>query len=116
MSTEEFMLKVLGLFATADLCHEVWWRTDTEFAPITFMVNCNDFFYYASADCEAVTEENLPVLEQAMKDCTDAKGNTSYEASLLFCARVRNMKPLREYLAGGSHKLEYSHLFENLDK
>jgi len=115
MSTLEFILDVLDTFAKEDMCNEIWWRTDSpDYNPITFIVTCNDFFGYASADAEIITPENLPILKQSMKDCTDSKGHCSEESILLFCARVRNRKPLDAYLSETKHKLMYFNLFNNL--
>lgn len=94
----------------------IWWRTDNEYAPVTFFVNCNDLFYWACADCEQLTPENLPKLLDACVDCRKAMGCESYGsgidinwtkferfydaaswAPLLLVARVRGMRPQRPY-------------------
>lgn len=103
-----------------DLWECLWWRTDGEYAPVTFFVNCNDLFYWASADCETLTPDNLPLLLQAVKDVRVAFGVDVHDSrelldgktgvpderwnnwfhsgghgASLFCARVRGMRPQR---------------------
>jgi hypothetical protein len=76
--------------SSGDLC----WRTDGEYAPVTFFFNCNDLFYWACADCEDLTPENIDVWEQAIADCKAA--NETYGtiwADSLFCCRVRGERP-----------------------
>ena len=44
MSKSDFILEVLKLTAMFpnNLCDELLWRCDGEYAPITFFINCND--------------------------------------------------------------------------
>lgn len=107
----EFILRVLRVTAF-DHCDDIWWRTDNDkggdpwpaprdYSPVTFFVNCNDLFYWASADCEEVTEDNIALLEQTYAECEELEKNKPAEetkhASLyaehLFCARSRKMRP-----------------------
>jgi len=53
--------------------------------------NCNDLFYWASADMEEITVGNLPVYEQAITDCL-AAGFVAY-AGTVFACRMRKMRP-----------------------
>lgn len=101
-----FILDFLGVIAEIDACGEIWWRTDGKFAPVTFLINCNDLFYWASADCEEVNPENIHILKQAIEDSKEL--TDSHHALLLFCARVRNMRPQRpyyKYFSDGMKKL-----------
>lgn len=84
--TQEFILDVLGIIAKADAHRALWWRTDGEYAPITFFINCNDTFFWGCADAEDVTPENIEVLRKAYDD-------SKYHGDILFCARVREMRP-----------------------
>lgn len=95
--TDEFVLRVLRVFAF-DHCGDIFWRTDDEYAPVTFMVKCSDLFDWGSADCETVTPENIEELERAFADAkaADPEGGAFY-ASLLFCARVCKMRPQGAY-------------------
>lgn len=93
-AASDFVMDVLRLAAEYDMCGDLWWRCDGEYAPVTFFVNCNDCFYWACSDCEQLTPENLPILVQAFKDAeaADEKRGTIY-APELFVARVRGMRP-----------------------
>jgi hypothetical protein len=85
----DFALKVLKHYSPTEndgFNNDLWWRTDGEFAPVTFFVNCNDVFAWGFSDCETITEENFPVLQQAYKDSEN-------NGAELFCARVRKMRP-----------------------
>ena len=58
-------------------------------------VNCNDFFWWGTADAEGITAADLLDLKQAMKDC-----NEEFEfkwGQLLWCARKRKMRPQGPY-------------------
>jgi hypothetical protein len=87
----DFIMRVLRTFAMCpnDLCDSVWWRVDNEYAPITFFVNCNDLFWWATSDAEKITPENISVLEQSIAEC----GEHALEGVELFCCRVRKMRP-----------------------
>ena len=84
-------LKILAKVADLDMTGDVSWRCDGEYAPITFWVNCNDLFFWGSSDCETLTIENLPILEQAFADCKAV--DLEWAADMLFCARVRKERP-----------------------
>lgn len=103
----EFLLRFFKLSDAFGISHDdFWWRTDApDYAPVTIMANCNDLFYWACADCEEVTPENIHILEQCLKEWTvfreawrADKGKTvpyvgSHIAVELFAARVRKMRP-----------------------
>jgi hypothetical protein len=93
MKDAAFILRVLQATGFDD-CDTIWWRTDGEYAPITFFVNCNDTFWWGTADCEEITPENLPLFEQTL---ADEKAVTGYHGAIwvgaLFAARVRQMRP-----------------------
>lgn len=90
-----FVCRVLGLFDGwgADWS-ELFWRTDREYAPVTFFANCNDLFSWGCADSEEITPSNVVELERAVADCRAAGGEQSVaHAVALFCARLRRMRP-----------------------
>lgn len=118
----EFVLKILSIKDAftdpyAGLWEYIWWRTDHEYSPVTFWVNCNDLFYWACADSEAITPKNFDQLKIAVDDVALYLGakdpsEGKYEpegwserydlwkkvgsiAADLFCARVRGMRPQR---------------------
>jgi|GEM_PF-2556044 len=131
-SSEEqlaFVVRVLalgdGFNLYGDLWDSIWWRTDDEYAPVTFMVNCNDLFYWACSDCERLgTQADIDGLTTAVGDVREALGvargewprdtstndmavwselfNAHYNAgstgAQLWCARKRGMRPQRPCL------------------
>ena len=113
MSNEEFLLRVLKCF---DECSEggshddIWWRTDGEYAPVTIWVNCSDLFYWGTADLEKITPENLPLLEQTMKDVKAAGVSPYVHGASVFACRSRKMRP-----QGAVYKDEESALIELFD-
>lgn len=93
-----FILRVLRLMS-CDNTDELWWRTDEQYAPITFFIKCSDTFAYACADLEEVTPENVGRLEQAFEDCL-ATGDPLADiyAPMLFVARERKQKPIPQVM------------------
>ena len=99
----ECALEVLRITAEHDV-HELWWRTDGEYAPVTFLVNVNDQFGPA-ADAEAITPENLEIFRKAFEDCAELDrkyppdpkqgenwGYAIHRADVLFVARFRKQR------------------------
>lgn len=90
----EFVMEVLRLYAEYDDTSMMdFWRCDGEYAPITFFVNCNDLFYWACADAEPITRENLPELRKAFADIYAIDRVLTAYAPSLFACRVRKMRP-----------------------
>jgi len=106
---EQFLLRWFDITGRSETGDCFFWRTDGNYAPVTILANCNDLFWWACADAEAVTPENIDVLAQSIADIT-----VFYEAwrsaprdddrpppplvmrdlgVLLFCCRVRSMRP-----------------------
>jgi hypothetical protein len=70
-----------------DFESELCWNYDPAKSDnLYFFVICNDQFYWATADGERVTDENIDILEQALKDGGDW-------GPALFCSRSREMRP-----------------------
>lgn len=111
----DFILKVLAFFSEEhDSTDSVWWRVDED--GVRFLINCNDLFYWASADCEEITPDNFTVLATAISDCQKALRASAdpkisddiyvkvygfHNGLILFCARVRN-----ERLQGAAYPKE----------
>jgi len=93
----EFILKVLSTIEEYSVYDDIWWRTDEEFAPITFFVKCNDLFFWGCADDEVLTPENIDQLCVAYEDAGKAKKYAYSFGSLLFCARIRKQRPQGAY-------------------
>ena len=104
----EFYERVFRLFSETNMGNEsLWWRTDGLYAPVTFMVNCSDTFFWGTADSEHLTPENISILEEAVRvcvlleqTCTDPNNTrhrhaSRFYATVLFCAKIRNMRPVR---------------------
>lgn len=86
----EFIHRVLGVFYAADARDSLLWcpREDGSYG---FSANVSDVFYWGTADAEDITEENLPLLEQALNDAVAA--GVAYATPDLFAARQRNLRP-----------------------
>jgi hypothetical protein len=95
-----FILKVLYIFKDIDCQDDLWWYMDSEKGPVSFSVNCNDLFYWACADSEDITPDNIELLEQTIRDIRARIDNNItmdramlFQAPILFVARVRKMRP-----------------------
>jgi len=98
--TFEDALKILSAFEGQS--GELFWRTSGEFAPVTFMVNCNDLFYWGCADAEPIVAADIPDLEAAKDDMRkvyreEKKTNMTVYGELLWCARKRRQRPQKAY-------------------
>lgn len=60
-----FVTRVLAIFGESDQHEQLFWRVNDE---LHLLATCNDLFWWATADCEEITPENLPVLEQTLAD------------------------------------------------
>ncbi len=78
----ECIFQLLSLVAKYDGCDTIFWNEALDFSVI-----CNDAFWWGTADLEHITDENVSVLETAFKDGGEIWG------PLLFCARMRKMRP-----------------------
>lgn len=83
--------QVFRTYQDADDYESLMWRVSDDHAQIELFVNCSDFFYWATADCEEVTADDLPALRQALTDL-DAADGTEYLGEL-FAARKRHLRP-----------------------
>lgn len=94
-----FALRVLRCFTgfgDKPNTDQLWWRTDGRYAPVTFLVNCNDTFFWGCADCQTLTPDNVGDLERAIADVRAAlpEGESGgWAAAELFCARMCGMRP-----------------------
>lgn len=78
----KFIERLLKLIAEYEIWDLVFWHTN-----LKFYVNCNDLFAWGLADAEEITESNIDLLEQSLKDADYIDG------AFLFCARSRKMRP-----------------------
>lgn len=89
--------RACAVFNGLDGPYGLWWRTDAEYAPLTLFVNCNDLFYWGSADCEEVHAGNVSDLERARDDLRAIGDLCEGFADILFAARLRKMRPQGPY-------------------
>lgn len=94
----EFLIDVFHTFSLInyDICDELYWRTDGEYAPITLFVNVNDVFHWGCADSEDITPESLPEFKKALNDINEVAPKrvcSEYDAIVLYAARMRKMRP-----------------------
>lgn len=105
MDKLDIALRVLQITSKYDECESVWWRTDGVYAPVTFLVNCNDLFYWACSDAEEITQDNIDIFEASYADAAECVGYGEMHAGELFCCRVRGMRPQGAY---------YEHIIKNM--
>lgn len=108
----DLALRVLRVFEEHN--DSIFWRVNGD--RVTFFVICNDLFFWACADAEEVTDENIEALERTHAFVKEQFAKhpkpdrdspefmhwdvvSSWEAywPLLFCCRVRGMRPQRPY-------------------
>ena len=95
-----FIRKLLEIGEEYEAHDAIWWRCGEQYGggryddPATFFVNVNDTFWWATADVEKITPENIDELERACADCRTAGGSIGeLYGPVLFAARQRNMRP-----------------------
>lgn len=72
---------------------DLWWRTDGPYAPVTYFVNANDLVYWAVADAEMITPDNIEALEQSIADVNEFGVENSGYGAWLFVCRTHGMRP-----------------------
>lgn len=70
------------------------WRIDD--GKLTLFIDCSDLFAWGGADAESITADNITILEQAVLDIKAIQPDYM-DAHLLFCCRVRGMRPQKPY-------------------
>lgn len=89
--------EVFAMFAEAeDFEGGLFWRVDM--APgrdreMKLFAQCSDFFYWATADLEEITRDDIPLLRQTLSDLKAI--GAEEELDHLFAARKRRMRPQR---------------------
>jgi hypothetical protein len=91
--TDKELREVLRFINKHDLFDSLFWNEDVE-----FYFNCNDVFWWGTADCEKFTYSDLPDIEKAINE-TDAE-----DGVLLWVARKRKMRPQGAYYKHIIHK------------
>lgn len=107
--SHETVLRALHLTGF-DYTDQLWWREDDDGA-LRIFVPCSDFFAWATADVEEITDENISSLEATVAECEAIRGRWNGEDGfLLWCARERGMRPQGAYYANLDRDLW--HLFD----
>lgn len=89
----EDVLAVLGLFSF-DQTEGLWWRTDGEYAPVTFFARVDDVFAWGTADLERVGAADVSALRQARADAEAADPERGEDWWVeLWAARRRRWRP-----------------------
>lgn len=96
---DEFYLRIFRVFDgfCGPSSSNLWWRTNEEWEPLTLFVNCSDLFWWATCDDETLTPDNIDMLEQAVKDIQAITPDDYTKAHILFCCRLRQMRPQTPY-------------------
>src|SRR5262245_11925739 len=99
---QAFMARLQAIFNGQEgpdasaLLHLAHW--DQAYGPDYREVLCSDLFWWGTADGEEISPATLPILEQAVADLQAANPDGTYtEADLLYCCRVRHMRPQQPY-------------------
>lgn len=88
------MLEILRLFAEFDIHDCLWWCFPAGPDEPKFLVNCNDLFYWATANAEEVTAETLPDLRRAIEECLVVDPVCgALDGVNLYAARRRKTRP-----------------------
>jgi hypothetical protein len=80
-----------------EYCDELFWREDYK-GRLFIMVNCNDLFFWGTADCEMITPDNYQSLIDIIAEITSIKGTwNAQNAFPLWCCRNRKSRPQKPY-------------------
>jgi hypothetical protein len=90
----EFILEVLRIFSLdeTDCYHLLFWRCEKP-GSVEFFVNVNDVFWWATADLEEITPEDVPSMRQAIADVKEIDSHDGCTGFVLWAARKRKMRP-----------------------
>jgi len=88
---EQYKINLLKLAAKYDIKDTLLWSEELDFS-----IMCSDAFFYAAADAEDVlSQEDVDLLEQCIKDCLDTGDRLGeLHGTLLYVAKKRKMRPL----------------------
>jgi hypothetical protein len=96
--TPKEVVEVLTIFAF-EHTEEIWWRMNKDNREeLNIYANCSDFFVWGCSDVEEITQEKLPILREVKKEMDSLSiSDHEIEYGLLFCAKVRQMRPQGAY-------------------
>lgn len=90
MTNHEYVVTVIRAFQDSDCDGDLYGRVD-ENGDVYFLVGVNDVFWWATADCERIRPDDLPLLAECVKDL--APTDDPFFLPELFAARKRRMRP-----------------------
>jgi hypothetical protein len=90
--TDQDVIHVLRFLIEHELADSMFYMRDQS-GDIHINVNCNDLFWWGTADCEDLTVERIPEFKKAIDDCKAVWSTGESYAGELFCARIRKMRP-----------------------
>lgn len=78
---------------------QIYWNYENrrERDGMFFFVNCNDQFFWASADGEPITDATVELLDECLTAC--AAHDEDEWGFALFCSRARGMRPQGAFYA-----------------
>ena len=91
MSDQDTM-KVLRFLVAHDATSDKFFY-EKENGDIGVSENCNDLFWWACADVEEITPNDLSLFEQCIKDCEAIENFYSAYAGTVFVCRKRGLRP-----------------------
>jgi hypothetical protein len=95
----KFIIDLLTFVGNHDLHDELWWRTHNDdcTGDLDFYVKCSDVFCWGTADCEELTESDLPLLKECVLLVEKLKPHYGYLGTRLFVAKKQGMRPQNAY-------------------
>lgn len=92
---ESFITDVLDVYWRADVHDSLWWSTQN--GELKLFAICNDLFYWATADLEEITADDVDLLRETRNELAALEDDDMGELYLseLFAARKRGMRPQR---------------------
>ena len=82
----KFAMQVLFYFQGQQ--EDLWWSEN-----MTFSANCSDTFWWATADAEDITPQNLVILAQCWEDLRAITGRNDHIADLFFMPNTEYAAP-----------------------
>ncbi len=105
---ERFPDNVFAVLVDLDLQFDDFWPGYSREHGVYLLINCNDYFYYASADAEVLAAEDFPLFLQTARelgqlDSTEQDEGAIHYLAHLYAARRRNLQPLRPRMYGHTY-------------
>lgn len=94
--SDSWCAAVLAVFERCDNYDDLMWRVKGD--EVEFTALCNDLFWWATADGEAIDRDDIDLLRSCADDLL--KIDETWALSSLFAARKRHMRPQRPCYKG----------------